>query len=308
MISIHARNVIAIVFAFVIAGCTGADDAPSPDAAATDPSSSTPLCIAERVATLPSVLSEASGVTASHAYPGILWAHNDGDTDYIGPTIVAIDTLGSLHGSIRIAGLPRDSDREDIAIAPCGGRDCIYVADIGDNAGRRPAVRILRFPEPDPDVDSDVAQPDVFIARYPDRAHDAEAFFILPGERAFIITKGRDGPVALYAYPAPLRADTVTLTHVQDLSTGLVQLPSMVTGASAAVDGRFIAVRTYSFVRRFAPGAGDSLHAVADSIPLAALREPQGEGVALTSSGTLFFVSENGFANAAPPLGRMTCH
>jgi hypothetical protein len=204
--------------------------------------------------------------------------------------------------------LPDRNDREDIAIAHCGDRSCIYMADIGNNSGRRNAVRILRFPEPDPSAQSHVATPDVFNIVYPDRPHDAEAFFVLPGERIFIVTKGRDGPVALYAYPGPLRADTVTLRHVQDLSSGLVQIPAMVTGASADRDGRSVAIRSYAFVRLFAAGAGDSLHAIGDSIPLTSLHEPQGEGVAVTATGTLFFVSEQGFDSALPPLSRMVCH
>src|SRR5690606_13009846 len=97
--------------------------------------------------------------------------------------------------AIRVPLKPR-WDLEDIAISDCDGKDCLYVADIGDNAARRPFVRILRFPEPDPDqVDSVTAE--IFPMRYPGGPRDAEAIFVLPGERLFVITKGRSAAVAL---------------------------------------------------------------------------------------------------------------
>lgn len=255
---------------------------------------------------LPSLLREASGVASSRTHPGILWVHNDGENPYV---MFALDTLGRIRGRIRIAPpFAGSMDWEDIAVAPCGGHDCIYLADIGDNYTGRKAVRILKFEEPDPAVDS-VASPVAYPFRYPDGRHDAEAMFILPGERVFVITKGRNAPVALFRYPGMLRADTVTLELVRNMTPGIVQFPDMVTAASASPDGRRVAVRTYSFLRFYEPAPdGQLLLLQPDSFPLAATHEFQGEGVSLDDHGRVFLVGEKGFDTLPPPLSRLDCH
>jgi hypothetical protein len=276
-----------------------------------------------RIDSLPSVLREASGIDASTAHAGVLWVHNDGSN---APLIFALDTLAHLRGRVRIDSPFRNMDWEDIAVANCGDHDCIYIADIGDNRSTRPFVRVLRIDEPDPAKDS-VARPVAFPFRYPDGPHDAEAIFVLPGERLFVITKGRNAPVALFRYPGKLRADTVTLTHVRDFTPGLVQIPGMVTGADAASDGSRVVVRTYSFLYTYTPSgtdrdggdgrdgrdgrgsAADDLRAIPpDSLSLAGAHEFQGEGVALRDDGRIFLVAEQGFDTVAPPLSSLFCH
>ena len=132
---------------------------------------------------------------------------------------------------------------------------------------------------------------------------------MLPDTTLYIISKGRSGPVIVYRYPPPLRPlQRVMLERVQQLTTGLEQLPDLVTGADATPDGARVAVRTYSHLQlyRF---EGDTL---APLIPgrgysLGALQEPQGEGVALAADGTVFLVSEAGPARGAAPLSRLRC-
>lgn len=256
------------------------------------------------VATLPHDLDEASAIAWSHARPGLLWANNDSNNPDI---LFALDTLGRAVSRVRLATRFSDRDLEDIAVAQCGDRDCLYIADIGDNYARRPFLRILRFEEPASPADS-VASPHVFPFRYPDGGHDAEAMFVLPGERIFVITKGRNAPVALFRYPGALRPDTVTLEHVQNLSPGLAQFPDMVTGASASPDGRLIAVRTYAWLRLFA--LSDDGRLVPDpptAISLAAAREAQGEGITIDDRGHVFLVSERGPNGAPAPIWKLRC-
>jgi hypothetical protein len=265
-----------------------------------------------RVDSLPTSLREASGLTASRHYEGVLWSHNDSDNPLV---ITAIDTLARVLSTVRIDVDLERSDWEDIAIASCANpqHDCLYLADIGDNYADRPAVRILRFQEPAPisptaPPDS-VASPQVFPFRYPDSPHDAEAIFILPGEQLYVITKGRNAPVALYHYPGTLRPDTVTLERVRNLTTGIVQFPDMVTGASVSADGRTLAVRTYSYMRLYTIAGADSLLRRPDrTIPLDAAHEFQGEGVAMASRNRIFLVGEKGFDTIPPSLIRLSCH
>jgi hypothetical protein len=306
------RFILATAVTLSIASCRAdskraadADDAADAANAADAADMTKANCVITTVDTLPSELREASGIAASRTHPGILWAHNDGGND---PALFALDTLGRIHGRARIRATLPQIDPEDVAIARCDTLDCVYLADIGDNYASRDAVRILRFPEPLPDSQSVVPTPDVFPFRYPDGPHDAEAIFVLPGERVFVVTKGRNAAVAVFAYPGPLRSDTVTLLHMQDLSDGLVQIPAMVTGAAASPDGSTILLRTYSWVRAWTLADGDSLRPLRpDSLSLDATREFQGEGVAVTASGTVWLVAEQGFDTVPPPLTRISC-
>ena len=81
------------------------------------------------------MLTESSGVAASlRRQPGILWTMNDSGHDachlrdrYPGP---------ATHGAFAVAGA-ENRDWEAIAIGPCGQRDCLYIADTGDNGRTR---------------------------------------------------------------------------------------------------------------------------------------------------------------------------
>jgi hypothetical protein len=258
-----------------------------------------------RVATLPSQLDEASGIAFSRVHDGVLWVHNDSEGT---PALYAIDTAGSLIAEIDLPGAGQQSDWEDIESGPCPAGDCLYIGDIGDNLHNREDRAILRLPEPAP-VSGTATGVERFPFRYPDQPRDAEALFVMPDTTVYIISKGRSGPITVYRYPAPLRADErVTLVEVQQLSPGLVQLPELVTGANALRDGSVIAVRTYAFLQLYRMSA-DTLEALwpAPGYDLAPLAEPQGEGVALREDGVVFLVSETGPTRQPPPLSRLRC-
>jgi hypothetical protein len=275
-------------------------------AACAESAAVSPLCHdAERLATLPDPIDEASGITASRLHDGVFWVHNDSEGT---PSLYAIDEAGTLLAEIELPGAGRQSDWEDIATGPCPAGSCLYIGDIGDNLHDRDDRAILRLPEPAPRSGT-VGSVERFAFRYPDGPRDAEAMFVLPDTSVFIITKGRDGPVTLFRYPAPLRADErVTLIPVQELTGGLVQLPELVTGADALPDGSLVAVRTYSFLRMYRPD-GDTLAAVwpDPGFDLAGLAEPQGEGVTLLTDGTVYLVSETGPERRPPPFSRLRC-
>lgn len=264
-----------------------------------------PLCsAAAAVTTLPSQLDEASGIAISHERPGVIWVHNDSEGT---PLLYALDTNGALTTEIDVADVATQSDWEDIAVGPCPAGSCIWIGDIGDNLHDREDRAILRFAEPDP-ARTEAGPVERFPIRYPDGPRDAEALFVTPDGDVYIISKGRSGPVTVYRYPPPLRADAVvTLEPVQELSEGLVQLPDMVTGASAARDGSVIVLRTYSAVR-FYRFDGDTLARVGDAVDLVRLGEPQGEGVAVdAAAGRIYLVSETGPDRQPAPFSSLTC-
>ena len=89
-------------------------------------------------------LTESSGVAASRRQPGILWTMNDSGDD---AWIFATDTLGRDHGAFLVAGA-ENRDWEAITLGPCGNRDCLYIADTGDNGMDQESARVYRVPEP----------------------------------------------------------------------------------------------------------------------------------------------------------------
>lgn len=167
----------------------------------------------ERLGWMPDELLESSGLAASRRYPGVLWSHNDSGHD---PVVFAIDTTGQLLGRVRVSGA-RNVDWEDMELAPCAatgddggggqrsGKDCLYIADTGDNRLRRDDAAIYRVPEPAPG-DTVTAPAERFPVRFPDGPRDVEALYILPGGTVHLVSKGRGHPIAIYRYPPPLRA------------------------------------------------------------------------------------------------------
>ncbi len=307
----------AALIAALAAACSGAPSCDPP----------------ERVAWLPRVVRESSGVDGSHRTPGVLWTHDDSGGR---AEIYAVDASGALRGTVAVTGAT-NHDWEDLATAPCAdGSHCLYIGDIGNNQHDRDSLVVYRVPEPAPE-DRATAKADNLPARWPDRQpRDAEALFVLPGPRVYVVTKGVHAPVAVFRYPFPLVPDsTVTLEEVQRLTDGPVTLPDQVTGAVAGPGGRWVVLRTYTALRfyhlrdgRLVPfrvrlrgdgaaaepdsGSGfddDSADAAAgDSLdlPLGDLAGTQGEGVGLGADGELWLTSEQGLDTVAP-LARIRC-
>lgn len=300
-LTVSLGRLLALALLFAAAAC--AADAGSQqgagsrqDAAVAD---SLPCEQPRRIAALPAEITEASGVVISRAHPGILWVHGDSD-----PHLYAVDLEGRLRARVQLAR-PWPDDWEDIALAPCGSRDCLYVADIGDNSHDRASIEVIRIPEP---ALSDTVAPagERFRFRYPEGPRDAEALFVLPSGTLYIVSKGRKGPIALYRAPTLAENTIVTLERVRSFTSGLVQIPDQVTGADAAIDGKWVALRTYSYLDLY-PVSADSLATSATlRVPLGTLQEPQGEGVALGADGVAYFVSERASGPPAP-LSRVAC-
>jgi hypothetical protein len=250
-------------------------------------------------------LSEASGVAASRRVPNVFWAHNDsGD-----PLLFALDAQGATLGRVRVTGAKLD-DWEDIAVGPCPQGSCVYIADIGDNGGTRDRITIYRTRETD--LKEDATQPtEVFHGRYPDGKHDAEALFVMPDSDVYLITKGDPGPIALYRFPRPLQTGSVMQLErvgppARDSKT--IESADRPTAADASRDGRWVAVRTTRYVM---------FHRAADLIAgiwkevfrtdLSSLREPRGEGIALTPEGVAVLVGEGGGLSRTGTFARLAC-
>ena len=254
-----------------------------------------------RIAGLPAVLFEASGIAVSRRHPDILWAHNDSGE----PVLFAVDTLGELRGKVTLD--VGNADWEDIAVGDCAGGSCLYIGATGDNRQSRSDRVIYRLREPALEGTARVEAR--FRYRLPEGPQDIEAVFVLPGERIYLVTKGRSGPITMFAFPAaPSTSGVNVLEPVQSLTTGLVQLPDMITGAGATRDGKTIVMRTYSALQLYSfenQQLSPLLHT--SGFDLQPLREPQGEGVDISANGTVYLISEKGLEDEAAPLSRVSC-
>jgi hypothetical protein len=254
-------------------------------------------------------LPEASGIAVSRRTPGVLWLHNDsGD-----PTIVAVDSEGATLGRVYVSGAS-GGDWEDVDVGPCPQGSCVYIADIGDNLGRRREVFLYRVAEPDPTA-SVSARAETMRVSYPDGPRDAEALFVLPNGSLFIVSKGELGPVALYHVPDQFRDGAAvqlervaTITEAEGGSRGRVGRPERITGAGASPDGRWVVLRTLyaiTFYEASAFTAGD-IRAVF-AFDVSGVRERQGEGVALENDGTVWLASEGGGGKRPGTIARLAC-
>ena len=82
-------------------------------------------------------LPEASGLTLSRRSPNLLWSMNDSDD----PIVIALSTTGEVKGQVRVTGAAV-RDWEALAVGPCPGGSCLYVADIGDDGAKRMQVTV----------------------------------------------------------------------------------------------------------------------------------------------------------------------
>jgi hypothetical protein len=217
-----------------------------------------------------------------------MWSHNDSGA----AVLFAIDGSG-VRGRVQVANASVD-DWEDITAAPCPSGNCLYIADIGDNKRARRNITIYRVPEPAAD-EAQTGTAERFTLTYPDGPHDAEALFIVDAG-LFVITKDDTG--ALYRIPQlPRAGGAATFERV-----GALLLPR-VTDADASPDGNLVAVRTNDelVLYRTADLVRGGSKTTGVHIPLKALKEPQGEGVAVGADGRVYLASE-----ASGSAGRLT--
>jgi hypothetical protein len=198
-------------------------------------------------------LVEISGIAAARSTPGMWWVHNDsGDT----ARVFAIDDNGVVRSTLTLAGTTA-IDFEDLAVGegPAAGTNYLYVADIGDNAAARSEVVVHRMVEPTITAGSPatgtISGVETVRLRYPDGAHDAEAFAVDPISHSLvIITKSlAGGAQPAYRVGTNLAAgSTTTMERVATVTTS-AGLGGAITGADISRDGLQLAIRTYGGVR-----------------------------------------------------------
>jgi hypothetical protein len=260
------------------------------------------VCSAGADRALPSELVETSGAAWSSRDPGVFWTHNDGREG----VIYAVDTTGALLAQVELEGT-RVRDVEDMAGGACGDAHCLYLADTGDNTERRGTVFLLRLEEPSLEATS--ATPERFPIRFSGGPRDVEALVVLPGERLFLVTKGRSEPITVYRYPGPLQSDSVALMEpVSALDDEPPSFASRISGGSA-IPGRddLMLIRSYERLILLRFGA-DGVEPYPDGeLNLLPLLEVQGEAVAVHADGRVLLTSEAGPFTPTPGMNLLRC-
>lgn len=232
-------------------------------------------------------LDEISGVAASRRTPGVLWVHNDSGDE---ARVFALAENGEVRQEFALLGA-ENVDFEDIAVGPGPDGPSVYVGDTGDNAARagepgRSNVQIYRFAEPAIGGPSEVTV-ERFDLTYPDQAHDAEALFVNPEGRVFVITKVNMGDGQVFAAPHPLESGEFE-------AVGRIRM-SFVTAADMRQDGEALLVRNYFFANEVHLPPGTELRdALGDGVVVRFPSERQAESVAYDTNtpAGLFSISE----------------
>lgn len=246
-------------------------------------------------------LAETSGVAASRILPGIFWTHNDSGNE---PALYAITIEGELRGTIRFPGISSTTDWEDIALGPCpdsGQLSCLFIADTGDNLGRRDGAAIHILPEPAaPEPAGEEARATRTLhLRYADGAPDVEALAVAPTGEILLISKGTRGvPAVLYRIPPTEAAHDSVVAIPADTLVSAARPLTNVTAASISPDGTELVVRTYTELHFFSWSPNRPL--VERSTPChLGLRQAQGEAVDYLDGSTLVLTTEAAFGRPA---------
>jgi hypothetical protein len=173
-------------------------------------------------------ITESSGLAVDT--PGNLyWTINDsGDRG----VAYGIGLDGKVQGTLNFRAQPRDV--EAVAVH----EDRLYVADIGDNNGRRSFVRVFFFDNPR--ANGLTVTYHAYDFTYPDGPQNAETLLVNESGRLFIVTKGQEAAI----YEAPAKPDREGVNELEQVGSA----PSNVTDGTFLPGGDRIALLTYSSV------------------------------------------------------------
>ena len=232
-------------------------------------------------------LNELSGLVALDSG---LWAHNDSGDE---ARVFRLDDAGVTQAVVHLEGVAA-FDWEDMSGAgPSAGE--LFVGDIGDNAGARNEVTVLRFavPEPAPVGEATIPADEIqtITVRYPDGPRDAETLLVDPVTRDIVIVHKRFGGASevYQAHEADWADGDAELERVGIVEVGETPLDATTAG-DVGGDGRVVALRTYAAVLVFPRDDDQSLaEALVENEPCDAPTrlEVQGEAIAFTDEGYL---------------------
>jgi hypothetical protein len=232
-------------------------------------------------------LEEVSGLVASVANPGMLWAHNDSGH------AAALFLLDDQANTVKVFKLEnvKNRDWEDITLGagPTPGVSYLYIGDIGDNYSRHKFKYIYRLPEPTPDQDEIINKVDTLVIVMPDGPVDTEALMADPVTHNLYLLSKREPQISLYEIPMT-NSDTLQAVVVAKLPI------TQVVAANVSTDGNEVLVKNYDQVYYWKKEGQESLTQLLQkpAIKLNYDREAQGESIGWARDGSGFYtLSEN---------------
>ncbi|MEM9838227.1 MAG: hypothetical protein AAF830_03635 [Pseudomonadota bacterium] len=192
-------------------------------------------------------ITKSSGIAASRKQAGVFWTINERGGQ---PVVYALDETGRDLGSFLVQGAGNE-DWESLTIGACvlpPWRDCLYIGDTGDNNRRRSKVRVYHFPEPSVTSTQSAEGVNYHLPiTYTDYAHDAEGMYMMPGGGLGLISRGRNGEVAIYTVGSDDWGTGIgKAERTMVLFDRVRSIEERVTGAALSGDGRALAVLTYT--------------------------------------------------------------
>lgn len=261
-------------------------------------------------------ITEASGLAASHQHNGAFWVHNDsGDA----PRLFAFDIqTGATLAILDITGIDA-VDWEDMAIAPCSQdrqTECIYIADIGNNAENRQNLVIHQVREPEMLGDGitplilSATPVSSFPVTYPftDAATEAP---LIPDAEAFAVDRST---LKLFLWTKEERRSRLLVKEAWNEQnptpfTYLTEFPfGFATAADISPSGDRFAVRVYGSFYEFATNlveVEDGASIVTEpTVKKVVAGEFQGEAIAYSVDGLRLYTVSEGFTQ---PVSEFVC-
>lgn len=231
---------------------------------------------------------ELSGLAFSTTRRSVLWSLNDSGNS---PALIGFTTSGRTVAEVIVEGA-QNTDWEDMAAGRSG---TLLVGDIGDNLAVRPAIAVLKVPEPR-DGMAAVAPVARYELRYPDGPRDAETLlFDRSNGSLVIVSKSFGPPGGIYVARRPSSRTPTTLRRAGTLR---LDEGDAVTAGDVSADGRTIVLRTYDRAFAWRRRAGETVAAALRRRPCVIetnlLGEGQGETLAATRDGRAFYTVPEG--------------
>lgn len=230
-------------------------------------------------------INESSGLTASRRQPGILWTHNDSGDQ---ARLFALGTRGEHRG---ICSIPQASavDWEDMCAITYRNRNCLLIADTGDNAKNRTRYQFYVVAEPS----LEATQTPVLTRldfQYEDGPHDCEAVAFDPIDHSvLLVTKELNLASSVYRVSWPQQPTSAVAVAKR---IGQVPIP-MVTGLDISTRGDRILVGTYAHALLYGRAPGKSWSEAFNEQPTR-IEPPsrrQGESICFSPDATKIYLT-----------------
>ncbi|MDR2805372.1 MAG: hypothetical protein LBB85_06995 [Dysgonamonadaceae bacterium] len=268
----------------------------------------------ERVKTgeTPSSLKEISGMACSRTSEGYLWVHVDGGNS----EIYALNPNGSIKQTVKLGGISKNDDWEDICMATVDGDNYVLVGCIGDNKVKdgdskgKQTYYIYRFKEPvitGETVTIPSSEIETITFTYDglhnqndckDKvSHNAETLMFDPvKKKIYVATKHKKEMNALYTMDWKTGSYTTVMNWVCDLGQSGDKFLYLTAGDISA-DGQKVLIKNASDILYWLREGEEDLSATVSRQPQhikAYKEENQGEAMAWDNNNRDFYTTGEG--------------